>query len=126
MESRVKSSVRLGLGFLYVIHPRRAWPFPQTRSQSGQLLARSHGQDLDTAIVIVADPTGNLQDVRLTLDKPAEADALNSSAHQKAAGLSERLVFCGSHHSIAEIRGPIAEVRTSGLGFHLCNRTSDL
>ncbi len=107
----------LGLGFLYVIHPRRSRPFLQTRSQSGQLFARSHGQHFDAAIVIVADPSGNLQDVRLALDKPAEADALNTSAYQKAAGLSEGLVFCGSHHPIAEVRGPIAEVKTQNRKF---------
>ena len=90
MESRVKSSVRLGVEFLYVIHSRRSRPFLQTRPQSGQLFARSHGQHLDAAIVIVADPSGNLQDVRLALDKPTEADALHTSTHQESAGLSAR------------------------------------
>ena len=44
-------------------------------------------QHFDGAIGIVAHPAGNLQDVRLTLDKPAEADALDTSAHKKAASL---------------------------------------
>jgi len=96
----MESGDRLGLGVLYIVHSRRSRTFLQTRSQSGQLFAGSHRQDFDAAIVIVADPSGNLQDVRLALDKPAEADALDTSANQKASGLSARLTVSGSHRSI--------------------------
>src|SRR6266852_8821288 len=94
----------LGLGFFYVIDPRRAWPFLQTRAHSSQLVARSDGQNFDAAIGIVANPSRNLQDVSLALDKPAEADALHTAAHAKKASLSGRLIVCGSHRSIAEAR----------------------
>jgi len=84
---RIEPSHRLCLAFFYVIHPRRARTFLQTHSQSGQLLVSSHGEHFDAAIRIVAHPSGNLQDVRLTLDKPAKADALNTATHEKAASL---------------------------------------
>jgi len=100
MESRDQ----IGLGFFYVIHPCRTRSFLQPRSQSGQLLARSHGQHFDAPIVIITDPSGNLQDMRLALHKPAEADALHTSAHEKTAALN-RGSFRGSHRGIAEVRG---------------------
>jgi hypothetical protein len=67
-----------------------------------------------------------LQDVRLTFGKPAEADALNTSAHEKATGLSARLIVSGSHRLIAEVRGQIAEVKPEAEGSYLCNLTSNL
>ena len=93
---------RLGIGFLYIVHSRRARPFLQPRPQSRQLLACSHGQDFDVAIGIVADPTGNVEDVRLTLNKPAKPDSLDASAHQKTTSLS-RGFLSGSHRSIEEV-----------------------
>jgi len=93
----MESHDRLGLRFLYLIDPRRSWPFLQTRSQSRQLLASPHGQYLNAAIMIVAHPPGNLQDVRLTLYKPPETDALHTSPHQKTASIDGRLIVCGSH-----------------------------
>ena len=95
---------RLRFGFLYVIHPRRSRPFLQTRSQSSQLLASPDRQYLDAAVVVVADPTGNLKNVRLPLHKPAEANALHTSAHHKAPSVDGRRTVCGSHGEIAEIR----------------------
>jgi hypothetical protein len=76
--------------------------------------------------VIVADPSGNLQDVRLALDKPAKTDALDTSAHEKAASVGARLTICGNHRSIEEVRGQIAEVKTEAEGSYLCNLTSNL
>ena len=72
--------------------------------QPCQLLVCSHGQHFDAAVVIVAHPSSNLQNVRLTLDKPAKANALDTSAHQKAASLnlSVRSIVCGSHGSSEE------------------------
>src|ERR1017187_9428199 len=103
---------RLRFGFLYVIHPRRSRPFLQTRSQSSQLLASPDRQYLDAAVVVVADPTGNLKNVRLPLHKPAEAHTLHTSAYHKASSVDWRWTVCGSHGEIAEVRGQIAEVKT--------------
>jgi hypothetical protein len=64
--------------------------------------------------------------VRFALDKPAEADALNTSTHEKAAGLSARLIVGGSHLSIEEVRGQIAEVKPQPKGSYFCNLTSNL
>jgi hypothetical protein len=63
--------------------------------QSGKLVARSLRQNFHAAIVIVADPSGDAQNVRLALDEPAEADALHASAHQETTG--HRLIFGGAH-----------------------------
>jgi hypothetical protein len=54
--------------------------------QSRKLVASPLGKDLHAAVVIVAHPPGNAEDVRLALDEPAEADALHASAHQETAG----------------------------------------
>jgi hypothetical protein len=61
----------------------------------GKLITRSLRQDFDTAVVIVADPACNAEDVRLALDEPPKTDPLHSSADDEAAGL-DRLVN-GSH-----------------------------
>ncbi len=87
---RTDSRDHIGLGFLYVIHTCRPRPFLQPFPQSGQLLARSHGQNFNAAVMIVAHPSRNLQDVRLTLDKPAETHPLHAAAHEEAASLGER------------------------------------
>jgi hypothetical protein len=107
---------RLGVGFLYIIHSRRARSFLQPRPQSCQLLARPHGQDFDVAIGIVPDPPRNVEEMRLTLDKPAEPDSLDASAHQKTTSPS-RGFLSGSHRSIEELRGQIAEGRNNPKGF---------
>ena len=51
--------------------------------QARELIASSLGQNLHAAVVIVAHPSGDAQDVRLALDEPAEADALDASAHEE-------------------------------------------
>ena len=109
---------------LDIIDARRPRTFQQSRPQTGELISRPHGQHFDATIGIVADPSSDLQDMRLAFDKPAKADALDTSADNEAAGLGGRLVVGGSHRLIAEVRGQIAEVKA--LGFHLCNLTSNL
>jgi hypothetical protein len=63
--------------------------------QSQELVASPLGENLHAAIVIIANPAGNTQHVRLTLDKPAEPDPLNTSANDEPARLG--WLFCGSH-----------------------------
>jgi hypothetical protein len=80
--------------------------------QSRKLVARSLGRNFHAAIVVVANPPGNAQDVRLALHKPAEADPLNTTANDEPAGLNR--LFSGSHfREIAEVRSQNAEVRSS-------------
>src|SRR6202521_3942589 len=105
-----ESGDRFGLGFFYIIHTRRARPFPETRPHPGQLLGCSDGQHFDAAIGIVAHPSGNLQDVSFAFHKPAEAYALDAAADKEATRSSARLTVDGSHRSIEEVRGQIAEV----------------
>jgi hypothetical protein len=92
--------------------------------EPGQLLARAHGQHLDAAIVIVTHPPGNAENLRLPLDKPAEANALDTSAHEKTAGLDTRLIVCGSHR--LKRSEQIAAVKTQAESSYLCNLTSNL
>src|ERR1039457_6806823 len=98
---RTKCRDRVGFGFFSALHARRSRTFLQSRPQLGQLVARSHGQHFDAAVIIVAFPSGNLQDVRLAFGKPSEANTLDTSAHEKAASLDGRLFFFGSHRQIA-------------------------
>jgi hypothetical protein len=75
------------------------------------LIAGSLGKYLHPAIGIIAHPTGDPQDVRLALDKPAETYTLDASPHYKAASLN--WFFAGGHLSemkIAELRSPNAEL----------------
>jgi len=53
--------------------------------KAGELVARSLRQHFHAAVVIVAHPSGNSEDVRLALHEPAEADSLHASANQKTA-----------------------------------------
>src|SRR5271163_1391736 len=96
---RTESRDHLSLAFLYAIDARRPRPFLQPFPQSGQLLARSHGQNFNAAVMIVPHPSRNLQNVSLALDKPAEPDTLDATAYQKTTSLggSGRLIFLGSH-----------------------------
>ena len=55
--------------------------------QAEQLVARSLGQNFYAAVMIVAHPSGNAQDLCLALDKPAEADALDAAANEITASL---------------------------------------
>jgi acyl-CoA synthetase (AMP-forming)/AMP-acid ligase II len=63
--------------------------------QSIELIASSLGQNLHAAVVIIAHPSSDAQDVRLALDEPAEADPLYASAHEEPAGLD--WLFSDSH-----------------------------
>jgi hypothetical protein len=80
-----------------MIDPSGAGTFPQSGSQSGQLIAGTDGKDFHAGIGIIAHPPNNFQDVRLALDKPAEADALNAPAHEKAPSEGGRLSLGGRH-----------------------------
>ncbi len=87
-----------------MIHARCPRTFAKARVQARQLLARSLGQHFDGSIGIVPDPSCDLKDVRFALDKPAEANTLDTAADDKAAGLHGRLIFWESHREIAEVR----------------------
>jgi hypothetical protein len=102
----------LGVGNFYVVDARGTRAFAQSRMQAGQLFARALCQHLDGAVGIVADPAGDPEDVSLALYEPAKTYALDAAADEKTASESRRLVFCGSHRLIAEVRGQIAEVKS--------------
>jgi hypothetical protein len=55
--------------------------------QIADLLASSLREDFDGAVGVVAHPASNSEDMRLSLDEPAEADTLDAATYQEAAGL---------------------------------------
>ncbi len=63
--------------------------------QSRELVASPLGEYFHAAVMIIANPSGDAQDVRLALDEPAEADPLYASAYEEAAGLDG--LFRGVH-----------------------------
>ena len=63
--------------------------------QSIELIASSLGQNLHAAVVIIAHPSSDAQDVRLALDEPAEAYALDTSADEETPCLDG--LFSDSH-----------------------------
>ena len=82
--------------------------------QSRKLVASTLGKNFHAAIVVIAHPTGNAKDMRLALDKPAEAHALHASTHQEAAGLDR--LFSGRHfREIAEVRSQKLNLRGSNI-----------
>ena len=70
-----------------IIDAGRSRPFPEPRPQSDQLLGRTHGHDFHAAVVIIANASGNAQQVRLALDKPAKTHALHAPANDEATSL---------------------------------------
>ena len=64
--------------------------------EPGKLISRALGEDFDTTVVVIADPSGDGENVRLALNKPAEANALDATANEEAASLDR--LFGGSHH----------------------------
>jgi hypothetical protein len=60
--------------------------------QSCELIAGTLGEDFDAAVVIVANPPRDAQDVRLPFDEPPEAYALDASANEEAAGMDRLFV----------------------------------
>jgi hypothetical protein len=62
--------------------------------QSGKLIARSLRQHFDAAVVIIADPAGDPEQMGLALHEPAEPYALHSTSYDEAAGFDG--FFC--HH----------------------------
>ncbi len=99
----------------YLVDAGGTRAFAETRMQSGKLFTRALGQDFDRAVRIIADPSGDLQNVGFALDEPPEADALDAAADQETArrewqvGPEWRASF-----EIAEVRFQIAEVKISG------------
>ena len=55
--------------------------------KTGQLITRPLRKNFYAAVMIIAYPSGNAQDVRLPFDEPPEADALDPSANEEAAGM---------------------------------------
>src|SRR5580693_9856902 len=76
---------RLGFDFLDIIHAGRAGSSAQARSQSEQLIARSHGQNFHAAVGVIANPTRYTEHLRFAFDEPAKADALHPPADHEAA-----------------------------------------
>jgi hypothetical protein len=62
--------------------------------QSGELVARALRQHFNTPVVIIANPTGDSEQMRFAFDEPAEAYALHSSSYYEAASFDG--FFC--HH----------------------------
>jgi hypothetical protein len=87
------------------INPSCPWPLAQSRVQSGELVTRALRQHFHAAIVIVANPSGNAQNVCFALDEPAEADTLHAPANEETTSLD--WFFRGSHEKkllIADFR----------------------
>ena len=63
--------------------------------------------------------------MRLALDKPSEADAVDASMYEKATGLRARLIVSGSHCSNEEVSGQSAEVKPKTQASHLRTLTSN-
>jgi hypothetical protein len=59
----------------------------------------AHSQNFHAAIVVIADPSSNPEDVGLAFHEPAKAHALHASAHHETAGLEG--FFGGSHDASA-------------------------
>src|ERR1035441_4074744 len=74
-------------GFADVVNPRGARPLLQTGPQSAVLLARAGCHHFHLAIFAVAHPSGDADPRRFAFHEPAEADALNASGDDVAAGL---------------------------------------
>jgi hypothetical protein len=82
--------------------------------QAGELIARSLGENFYGAIGIVTDPARDSQDVSFALDEPAEADALDAAADEKATGLNGRF-FSGNHE--VDCRSQKSDCRSKILRF---------
>jgi hypothetical protein len=68
----------------------------KARTQARKLVARTHREDLHAAIGIITDPSRDSEDVRLALDKPTEADALDAPANQEAQRVDVGLAHRGT------------------------------
>ena len=75
-------------GFLHIVDACGARvPCCNRRLQSGERWSRVPMASTFTLLSgIIAHPAGNAQDVGLAFHEPAKADALHSTANQKAAG----------------------------------------
>ena len=68
--------------------------------------------------------------MRLALDKPAEANAMDAAVDKKTSGLSAGVIVCGSHRVIEELRDQISDMKPKprfiSQGPNLCNLTFNL
>jgi hypothetical protein len=60
--------------------------------QAGYLFARALREDFYGAVGIVANPSGDFEDVGFALYEPTEADALDTAADQEAASFNDRVI----------------------------------
>jgi hypothetical protein len=92
--------------------------------QPGELIARSLGEDFHATVVVVADPSGDAQDMGLAFDKPAEADTLHTATNEEAASLNG---FVGGSHSgnNGEVRSQKSEVEIQISNFRFRNPESE-
>ena len=89
--------------------------------QSGQLIPGSLRQYFHAAVVIVADPSGDTENVRLAFDEPTEADALDTAANHKAPRKDR---FFGGSHCLqlsSRVEKQIRESEAASLSKDPCN-----
>jgi hypothetical protein len=67
--------------------------------QARELVAGSLGENFHSAVVIIANPSGDAEDVRLALNEPAKSHALHASAHHKAASFNG---FFSESHAVVQ------------------------
>lgn len=80
----MKARNRFGLCFLDVVYACRAWALSQARSQTRQLISRTHRQNFYAAVLIIAYPTCDAERMSFTLDEPTKTDALHAAANNEA------------------------------------------
>ncbi len=83
---RLRFQQRRG-GFANLVHTRGARALLQTGPQRAVLLARARSQHFNVTIFAVAYPSGDADLRRFPFHEPAEADALDASGDDVAAGL---------------------------------------
>src|ERR1019366_1590647 len=74
-------------GFANLVHPRGARALLQTGPQGAVLLARARRHHFNLTIFAIAYPSGDADLRRFPFHEPAEADALDASGDNIAAGL---------------------------------------
>ena len=59
------------------------WALAQAGAEIGEVAGSSRGDDFDVAFFGVADPAGETEFASFAVDKPAKANALNATLHEK-------------------------------------------
>ena len=67
--------------------------------QSGKLITGSLGENLHSAVVIIANPSGDAKDVGLALHEPAKSHTLHASTHHKATSFDG---FFSESHAVVQ------------------------